>query len=94
MSVISGLPTIRAFKKEEEFTQHQINCFDVNKRVRLTKSGLENWFSLTLSFVSFLINIPCIAFAMFSGNTDPAMMGLLMVYALKISDNVVYLTQN
>ena len=47
-----------------------------------------------LSFLSFLINMPCIAFCMFNENTDPATMGLLMVYALKISDTVVWLVQS
>lgn len=49
---------------------------------------------MVLSFLSFLINMPCIAYCMFSENTDPATMGLLMVYALGISDSVVNITQS
>lgn len=94
MSTISGLPTIRAFKLEHSFVNNQMLSVDANKRVRLTKAGLENWFSMMLSFLSFFINMPCIAYCMFSPDTDPATLGLLFVYALGISDSVVGIAQS
>ena len=94
MSTISGLSTIRAFKNERLVSKTQMEYFDLNKTVRIDRSGLENWFSMNLAFLSFLIQLPVIAFSLFSPGTDPATMGLLMVYALKISKTVVWLVQS
>jgi len=70
----------------------QYKLFDKNKRVRITKIGLENWFANALAYMSFLINMPCIAYCMFSKASDPATMGLLMSYAINLSFNIVGLT--
>jgi ATP-binding cassette, subfamily C (CFTR/MRP), member 1 len=40
LSAISGLATIRAYNKGHEFIDCQNSCLDVNKKVRLTRSGL------------------------------------------------------
>ena len=40
LSTISGLSTIRAYGKSQDFADWQFGYFDLNKRVRLTKSGL------------------------------------------------------
>lgn len=88
LSTISGLSTLRAYNKEREFTDEQYGHFDLNKRVRLTKSGLGNWFANTLAYLCFFVNIPCIGYCMFSDETDPAVMGLLMTYALFLIFNV------
>jgi hypothetical protein len=65
---------------------------DHNKRVRLSKSGLSNWFCNVLGFLSFLVNMPCIAYCMLGNSSNPALMGLLMVYALSLSDCMISLT--
>jgi ABC-type multidrug transport system fused ATPase/permease subunit len=49
---------------------------------------------MILSFLSFFINMPCIAYCMFSSDTNPSTIGLLMVYALSVSDNVVGIAQS
>lgn len=36
--------------------------------------------------------MPCIGYCMFSNNSNPALMGLLMVYALSLSDFMINLT--
>jgi len=94
MSTISGLSTIRAFKKEEVVCKTQMEYFDLNKTVRVDRAGLENWFSMSLAFLAFLIQLPVIGFSLFSPGTDPASMGLLMVYALNMSRTVVWLVQS
>jgi ATP-binding cassette, subfamily C (CFTR/MRP), member 1 len=40
LSAIQGLPSIRSFGKGESFLTKQMECFDVNKQVRLTRAGL------------------------------------------------------
>jgi hypothetical protein len=67
----------------------QIEWIDINKTVRLNKSALENWFALHLAFLSFLVNMPCIAFCMFNNTSNPSLVGLLMVYALSLSDDII-----
>ena len=59
--------------------------------MRLTKSGLENWFANTLAFLCFFINMPCIAYCMFSAQSDSSIIGLLMTYALYLIFNVANL---
>ena len=72
MSTISGLSTIRAFKNENLVSRTQMEYFDINKTVRIDRSGLENWFSMNLAFLSFLVQLPVIAYALFSPDTNPA----------------------
>jgi ATP-binding cassette, subfamily C (CFTR/MRP), member 1 len=92
MSSINGLSSIRAYKMQNIFLENQIQTTNSNKRVRLSKAGLENWFCNVLGFLSYLVNMPCIGYCMFSNNSSPALMGLLMVYALSLSDCMVSLT--
>ena len=82
LSAIAGLSTIRAFKRERDFTTLQNADFDINKKVRLTESGLENWFANTLSILCFCISMPCIAYCMFGAKSDSSVIGLLMSYSL------------
>jgi ATP-binding cassette subfamily C (CFTR/MRP) protein 1 len=92
MSSINGLSSIRAYKMQSFFLESQMVTTDKNKRVRLSKAGLENWFCNVLGFMSYLINMPCIGYCMLSNNTNPSLMGLLMVYALSLSDCMVSMT--
>jgi ATP-binding cassette, subfamily C (CFTR/MRP), member 1 len=66
LSTVSGLATIRAFNKQSQFSEWQYGYFDVNKRVRLTKNGIKNWFANTLAFLCFLVSMPCVAYCLFS----------------------------
>ena len=70
------------------FMEVQMKNADTNKRVCLNKAGLENWFSNTLSLLSFMVNMPCIAYSMFSNSSNPALVGLLMVYALTLCESM------
>ena len=62
------------------------------KRIRLSEICMNNWFEMRLGFLSFCINMPCIAYCMFSNSTNPAVMGLLMVYCLSLSNHVTSTT--
>jgi ATP-binding cassette subfamily C (CFTR/MRP) protein 2 len=61
---------------------------DINKRVRLNKSALESWFSLTLTYLSFLVNMSAIGYCILSSNDNPSLAGLLMNYALGLSTDI------
>ena len=61
---------------------------DKAKRVRLNQICMNMWFWMRIGYLTFLINLPCIAFCMFNSASNPAIMGLLMVYALSLSDHI------
>ena len=93
LSAISGLPTIRAYQKEQQFTQQQYHDFDENKRVRFTRAGLGNWFNNTLSMLGFIVSMPCIAYSMLWSDGNDSTVGLLLNYALFITSQITGLVQ-
>lgn len=66
----------------------QFDKCDINKRMRLTRSGLQSWFSLRLTLLSFFINMTAIAYSIFGGNSSSSLAGLLLTYALTFSQDV------
>jgi len=46
---------------------------------------------MRLSWLSYMINITAITFAIFSSNTNPSMAGLLLAYSFSIDENVINL---
>lgn len=92
MSSISGLSTIRAYQKQGDFINRQIIFIDNNKRVRLNKAALESWFSISLTYLSFLVNMAAIGYCILSTNDNPSLAGLLMNYALNLSSDIIGFT--
>ena len=77
-----------------EFTDKQMRSLDINKRVRLTKAGMESWFSINLTYLSFLINMVSIGYSILSDNPNASLAGLLMNYAITLSSTVINLTND
>lgn len=94
LSTISGLSSIRAYRMTNEFTDKQMKYLDINKRVRLTKAGMESWFSINLTYLSFFINMVSIGYCILSDNPNASLAGLLMNYAITISEIIISLTNN
>ena len=67
-SGINGVSTIRAYNLEEEFFREQAQKVDTNKRMRIMKIALENWFAMRLSFFSFFVSMTAIGYSIFSQN--------------------------
>jgi hypothetical protein len=67
-----------------------MGLIDINKKVRLNKSALESWFSLTLTYLSFLISMTAIGYCILSSNDNPSLAGLLMNYAVGLSTDIIY----
>jgi ABC-type multidrug transport system fused ATPase/permease subunit len=61
---------------------------DINKRVRLTKSGIESWFSINLTYLSFFINMVSVGYCILSDNPNASLAGLLMNYAITLSSTI------
>jgi hypothetical protein len=92
MSTISGLSSIRAYKMSGNFTSNQIKYLDINKRVRLTKVGMQSWFSVNLTYISFFINMGSIGYCLLSDNANASLAGLLMNYAINLSSDIINFT--
>ena len=94
LSAISGLASIRGYKITHEFTNKQMKLLDINKRVRLTKAGMESWFSINLTYLSFLINTVSIGYCILSDNPNASLAGLLMNYAITLSNVIKNFTND
>ena len=67
---------------------------DQNKRVRLTRTAMESWFSLNLAYFSFFISTVSIGYCIFSDNTNASLTGLLMNYAINLSNDIIIFTNS
>lgn len=70
----------------------QIRKIETNKRARITKEALGSWFSVRLTILSFTVNLFAIGFCLLGSTTDPSLAGLLLAYALNLSDDIISLT--
>lgn len=64
----------------------------VNKRNRMAKEAMENWFEQRLAWMSFFINITAIGYCILAGGSSGAMAGLLLAYAFTIDEYVIRVT--
>ena len=65
---------------------------DNNKRVRLTKTGMESWFSINLTYLSFFVNMASVGYCILSDNPNASLAGLLMNYAINLSSDIINFT--
>jgi ATP-binding cassette, subfamily C (CFTR/MRP), member 1 len=94
ISTVAGLSSIRAYRMTHQFMDRQAKNLDRNKRVRLTRTGMESWFSINLSYLSFFINMGSIGYCLLSGNTNASLAGLLMNYAVNLSGDIILFTNS
>jgi ABC-type multidrug transport system fused ATPase/permease subunit len=55
---------------------------------------MESWFSVNLTYLSFIINMASVGYCIFTDNTDAALAGLLMNYAVNLSSDIISVTNN
>jgi ABC-type multidrug transport system fused ATPase/permease subunit len=77
-----------------QFIEKQVKLLDINKRVRLTKTGMENWFAINLTYLSFFVNMAAIGYCLLSSNTNASLVGLLMNYAINLSSDIIEFTDS
>ena len=65
-----------------------------NKQARLTRTAMESWFSLNLTYLSFFINMASIGYCLLSDNTNASLAGLLMNYAINLSNDIIVFTNS
>jgi ABC-type multidrug transport system fused ATPase/permease subunit len=64
----------------------------VNKRNRMAREAMENWFEQRLAWMSFLINITAIGYCILAGGSSGAMAGLLLAYSFTLDEYVIKVT--
>ena len=88
-SAVNELGTIRAYNLEGEFLNNQIQKVDINKRMRVGREALESWFSMRLAILTFFINMTAIGYSILSNNTNAALLGLLLTYAMNLNEDII-----
>lgn len=59
--------------------------------MKISRSAMESWFALRLTFFSFFVNMSAIGFCILSGNQSAAIAGLLLTYSTVLSDDIINL---
>ncbi|CAD8136284.1 unnamed protein product [Paramecium pentaurelia] len=85
---VNGLNIIRAFTKQEQFLDRHTKNIDLNRKIQIAQLQTTTWFSMNLTFTSFIVNISAIAFVLFYGSENPALAGLLMTVATVIDNSL------
>ena len=62
---LSGLSTIRAYRQEKSFYKKHSDNMNENKKNLIIQTGLAQWFTISLTFVSFFVNMAAISFCVF-----------------------------
>eukprot|EP01016_Furgasonia_blochmanni_P006658 TRINITY_DN12679_c0_g3_i1.p1 TRINITY_DN12679_c0_g3~~TRINITY_DN12679_c0_g3_i1.p1 ORF type:complete len:506 (+),score=73.61 TRINITY_DN12679_c0_g3_i1:69-1520(+) len=93
---LNGVTTIRAFGKENEFMQHQLNLLNENIKNQITQSGLSRWFSLRLNIISLVcLIIPTIGVCLiWKERLSPGFSGLLLAYCFDLDSRLINLLSN
>lgn len=84
---ISGVPIIRAYNYEDNFTDKFDRKLNDFFKVKLFQSGGSNWFGVQLDVISFILLMFILLFSLYFENAvSPESMGLLLSYGLKLLD--------
>ncbi|CAD8141597.1 unnamed protein product [Paramecium octaurelia] len=85
---VNGLNIIRAFRKQDQFLERHTKNIDLNRKIQVAQLQTTTWFSMNLTFTSFIVNISAIGFVLFFGSENPALAGLLMTVATVIDNSL------
>jgi ATP-binding cassette subfamily C (CFTR/MRP) protein 1 len=69
--ILSGVATIRSYKKESMFIHNNCMKIDENKKPIMARKAVEVWFTLRLMLLSFMMAFTGLAYSLFwpTGNT-------------------------
>lgn len=87
--ILNGVATIRAYGVENSFFVK--NCIKVNenKKPAIAQKAAEVWFTMRLTFLSFIINISSSSLVLFTSLVAPAQASLLLCMSLGF-DEITY----
>ena len=82
---LSGLPIIRAFHYEDNFTNKFYKKMDDYLKVSIYQKGIIGWYGVHLDIISFVLLSFVLIFAYFyKDNYSPQSIGLLLTYSIKM----------
>lgn len=92
--ILNGVATIRAYGVENSFFVR--NCIKVNenKKPCIAKKAAEVWFTMRLTFLSFIINVSALSIVLFTNIADPSKSSLLLVVTLAFDELAYFLLTN
>jgi len=79
-----GVPTIRAYRKEQHFTQVSDTLMERNAYAYVTQKLSGGWLAMRLDLLGLLVLTGAAALCI-QGNIDPGLAGLAIVYALDLT---------
>lgn len=92
--ILNGVATIRAYGKEDAFFRKNCLKINENKKPQTARKAVEVWFTLRLTFLSFIINIGSLSFVLFKEIPIPARACLLLAMALAFDELTYYYIMN
>ena len=82
---LSGLPIIRAFHYENNFTNKFYNKMNDYLKVSIYQKGILGWYGVHLDIISFILLSFILIFAYFAKESySPQSIGLLLTYSIKM----------
>lgn len=92
--ILNGVATIRAYDKGNSFFLKNCHKINENKKPQTARKAVEVWFTLRLTFLSFIINIGALSFVLFTDNPVPANSCLLLAMSLGFDELTYYYIMN
>ena len=88
---VNNIISIRAFNKEEDFKNLFYNKIYNHYLINLYKTGLQNWYSLSLELSAFIYLVFIVIFSIiFHKNFSPSAIGLLLKYSINFCDQLLF----
>ena len=86
---LSGLPIIRAFHYEENFTNKFYSKMDDYLKASIHQKGVMGWYGIHLDLISFLLLSFILIFSYISKDKyNPQSIGLLITYSIKLINHM------
>ncbi|KAJ3113504.1 hypothetical protein HDU96_003327 [Phlyctochytrium bullatum] len=87
---LSGVPSVRAFRREESFIKKQRRLLDLSNSPSYMYSCTAIWVSIRIEFIASLI-IMALALLGVTSAVNPALIGLSLSYALGVVEDIGFL---
>ncbi|KAI8612768.1 P-loop containing nucleoside triphosphate hydrolase protein [Chytriomyces sp. MP71] len=92
---LDGLPTLRAYRMQENFTDRLMRIIDVNNNAWISNLLISRWFDVRIDTVGLLALVISAALCVASkGTVDPALAGLALIYASSTAGYLSFFVQD
>jgi hypothetical protein len=80
--ILNGVATIRAYGVENSFFVKNCIKINENKKPMIAQKAAEVWFTMRLTFLSFIINVSSASIVLFTTMVAPSQAPLLLCMAV------------